>query len=301
MNLLDERWADYAAAMRGMNVKNALLSRDGEIVAEAHFDEDCLRNAYSATKSFTATAVGIAQAEGLLSLEERVVDCFSHELPDAPGEHLEQLRVRHLITMTLGQDQAYLMGASRPVMPTKDWVRFALSRPFVEAPGMRFRYTNVGPYLAGLLVARRAGMSLAAYLYERFLDPLGILFPSWEVDPMRNSFGAGGMMVTTWHLLRLGEVYLNGGVWHGRRLLTEAWVAEAQRPFLPQAVDPEKGDYGYGYSFWLGPHGSYQASGKYGQYAVVMPEKNAVLAVTADAPEGSDILGPFWEKVYPAL
>ncbi len=299
--MFEKAWEEFCRVTDGKGVKNILLSRNGDIIGQNHQDDDCLRNAYSVTKSFTATAVGIAQGEGFLSVEEAILDCFPDEIPDNPCEYLKHLKVKHLLSMTMGQDKAYLMGASRPEMKEMDWVRFALSRPFTEEPGTRFCYTNVGPYLLGILIARRTGKDLASYLYEKLLAPMGIWFPSWEVDPYRNYFGAGGMMATTKHLLKFGELYLNHGVWEGKQLVPEKWIEEVQTPFLKDK-EGKGNDVGYGYGFWIGPYNTYRADGKYGQYSVIMEEKHAVLAVTADCQNPKEeLLLPFWDIVYPKI
>lgn len=297
--MFEHAWREYCRVTQGKGIKNLLLSQNGSVIAQMHFDDDCLRNVYSVTKSFTSTAVGIAWKEGFLSLEENIVDCFPEEIPQNPSEYLKHLKVKHLLSMTMGQDRAYLMSDSRSRMQDRDWIRFVLSRPFTDEPGTKFCYTNGGPYLLGILTARRVGKDLASYLYEKIFEPLGFPFPSWEVDPQRNYFGSSGFMATTEHLLRFGSLYLNHGNWQGKQLVPEEWVEEVKKPFLkPESKEKD----GYGYGFWTGPYNTYRADGKYGQYSVIMEEKQAVLAVTADCQNpGEEILLPFWEMVYPKL
>ena len=91
-----------------------IVSQHGEVIARHDWDDTCRRNIYSATKSFTSAAVGIAQREGLLSIDEKLTDAFPQELPETVSEHLAQATVRDLLTMQLGQDEAALMGAQRP-------------------------------------------------------------------------------------------------------------------------------------------------------------------------------------------
>ena len=148
--------------LRVMKASTVIVKRDG--------DEEMRRNQYSASKSFTSIAVGIAIKEGLLGLEEKLCDAFAKEMPKDPSPYLMQATVRDLLTMGLGQDQPYLMGGPRPYMEEKDWVSYCLSRPFVKAPGEEFMYSNVGPYLAGILVQRRCGCDLLQYLYPRLFE-----------------------------------------------------------------------------------------------------------------------------------
>ncbi|MCI5652050.1 MAG: beta-lactamase family protein [Ruminococcus bromii] len=267
---------EFDRAAQEYRVLNIIVRRDGETVFRADYDGEIRRNQYSVTKSFTSAAVGIAQKEGLLSLDERLTDAFRDDLPAHVSENLRQATVRDLLTMCLGQDRGFLMGEQRPFLPETDWVKYSLALPFVHAPGTVFQYNNVGPYLAGVLVQRRAGCTLDRYLTPRLFAPLGIIAPTWETDPMGYSFGAGGLFLCVSELLRFGELLLAGGKWNGRQLIPADYIAEAS------SKQVENGGEGYGYLFWRGAHNTYRADGKYGQYAIVLPDDNAVIAVNAE-------------------
>ena len=267
---------EFDRAAQEYRVLNIIVRRDGETVFRADYDGEIRRNQYSVTKSFTSAAVGIAQKEGLLSLDERLTDAFRDDLPAHVSENLRQATVRDLLTMCLGQDRGFLMGEQRPFLPETDWVKYSLALPFAHAPGTVFQYNNVGPYLAGVLVQRRAGCTLDRYLTPRLFAPLGIIAPTWETDPMGYSFGAGGLFLCVSELLRFGELLLAGGKWNGRQLIPADYIAEAS------SKQVENGGEGYGYLFWRGAHNTYRADGKYGQYAIVLPDDNAVIAVNAE-------------------
>lgn len=267
---------EFDRAAQEYRVLNIIVRRDGETVFRADYDGEIRRNQYSVTKSFTSAAVGIAQKEGLLSLDERLTDAFRDDLPAHVSENLRQATVRDLLTMCLGQDRGFLMGEQRPFLPETDWVKYSLALPFVHAPGTVFQYNNVGPYLAGVLVQRRAGCTLDRYLTPRLFAPLGIIAPTWETDPMGYSFGAGGLFLCVSELLRFGELLLAGGKWNSRQLIPADYIAEAS------SKQVENGGEGYGYLFWRGAHNTYRADGKYGQYAIVLPDDNAVIAVNAE-------------------
>ena len=267
---------EFDRAAQEYRVLNIIVRRDGETVFRADYDGEIRRNQYSVTKSFTSAAVGIAQKEGLLSLDERLTDAFRDDLPAHVSENLRQATVRDLLTMCLGQDRGFLMGEQRPFLPETDWVKYSLALPFAHAPGTVFQYNNVGPYLAGVLVQRRAGCTLNRYLTPRLFAPLGIIAPTWETDPMGYSFGAGGLFLCVSELLRFGELLLAGGKWNGRQLIPADYIAEAS------SKQVENGGEGYGYLFWRGAHNTYRADGKYGQYAIVLPDDNAVIAVNAE-------------------
>lgn len=280
---------DAATPLRALGV---VVSQNGREIARHTWEGACRRNIYSASKSFTSAAVGIAIGEGLLSLDERLIDVFPEELPETVQENLEKATVRDLLTMCLGQPKAFLMGEDRPYYPERNWVKLALAQPFLYEPGTKFVYNNVGPYLAGVLVQRRAGCSLVQYLMPRLFTPLGIQLPTWEVDPLGNTFGAGGLFLTLDELHKFGLLYLQNGSWQGRRLVPEGWVAESTKKQV------ENGGYGYGYLFWGGRHGSFRADGKYGQFSILIRDKNAVVTVVAESRETEKLLSAVFDHIY---
>lgn len=170
MNL--EGFKEKAGAL---GVLGVVVTQDGEEKAKYLWDEECRRNVYSASKSFTSCAVGFAVQEGLISLDEKLVDAFADDLPEEVSENLAKATVKDLLTMCLGQEKGGLMGGQRPQYKEEDWVKMSLAIPFVYEPGTHFVYNNVGPYLAGILVQRRSGCrDLVDYLMPRLFRPLGI-------------------------------------------------------------------------------------------------------------------------------
>ncbi|MCI8501470.1 MAG: serine hydrolase [Oscillospiraceae bacterium] len=285
---------ERTAPLRILGVK---ITQDGSLTAEHFWDEECRRNLYSASKSVTSCAVGFAVQEGLVALDEKLVDAFAEDLPEQVSPQLEHAVVRDLLTMCLGQESGSLMGAQRPLYQEDDWAKLALAIPFVYEPGERFVYNNVGPYLAGLLVQRRAGCDLVSYLTPRLFRKLGIKRPTWESDPLGNTFGAGGLFLTLSELHRFGKFYLQMGKWAGQQLLSEQWVLES----TSKQVENNRDEFGYGYLFWGGPHGSFRADGKYSQLSVILREKNAVISVVAECRRGKELQQAIWEELYPQL
>ncbi len=275
---------------RELRLLNLRVWKEGALVLSKDYDSEMRRNQYSASKSFTSAAVGIALGEGLLSLEERLVDAFSKEVPECAGENLQKATVRDLLTMGLGQGKGYLMGEQRPFLQEEDWVRYALSLPFEYAPGEKFVYNNVGPYLAGVLVQRRSGCDLVSYLTPRLFAPMGIQRPTWETDPQGFTFGAGGLFLCVTELLKFGRLLLQKGRWDGRQLVPEAYLKEAAKKQI------ENGEQGYGYLFWRGERDSFRADGKYGQYALVFPEEDAVICTNAELLDQRKLLDFLMER-----
>lgn len=275
-----------------LHVLGIKVTQNGELIGEWLGDEECRRNIYSATKSFTSCAVGFAVQEGLLSLDERLVDAFPNDLPTQVSDNLAVATVRDLLTMCLGQEQGFLMGGQRPLYEEDDWVKLSLSLPFKYKPGTHFVYNNVGPYLAGILVQRRAGCDLVSYLTPRLFSHLGIKRPTWECDPLGNTFGAGGLFLTLSELHKFGLFYLNRGKWNGKQLLSEKWIDESAK-----ASDTDK----YGYLFWRGEYNSYRADGKYSQISMVLPDKNAVVSVVAECRDGERFMRAVYDLVCARL
>lgn len=282
----------FAEAAGPLGALGIVVTQDGQELEKYTWDEECRRNIYSASKSFTSCAVGMAVSEGLLSLDEKLTDVFVGELPKNVGENLAKATVRDLLTMHLGQSKAALMGAQRPLYKEENWVKMVLAMPFDQEPGSQFVYNNVGPYLAGILVQRRAGCDLTEYLMPRLFGPLGIWRPTWECDPLGNTFGAGGLMLTLSELHRFGLLYLNEGMWNGQQLIPREWVKESTQQ---QYSAP------YAYLFWRGKFNSFRADGKYGQLSIVFPEKNAVITMTAQAFDVKPLMTLIYDELYPQL
>lgn len=285
---------NFDTKAKELRLLNLRVWKGGELKLAKDYDGEMRRNQYSASKSFTSVAVGIAQKEGLLSLDEKLVDAFKEDIPAEPGENLQKATVRDLLTMGLGQSKGFLMGEQRPFLQEEDWVKYSLSLPFEYVPGEKFVYNNVGPYLAGVLVQRRAGCDLVSYLTPRLFKPIGIQRPTWETDPQGFTFGAGGLFLCVSELLKFGRLLLQNGQWEGRPLVPSDYLAEAAKKQI------ENGEQGYGYLFWRGERNSYRADGKYGQYAIVFPEVDAVICTNAECTDQRKLLD-FIMEMQPEL
>lgn len=275
-----------------LNVLGIQVTKDNKMEAEWYKEAQCRRNVYSVTKSFTSCAVGFAVQEGLLSLDEKLTEAFSEDLPEVVDDHLKVATVRDLLTMCLGQEDSHLMAEQRPLYEEDDWVKMVLAIPFAYKPGTHFVYSNVGPYLAGILVQRRSGCDLVSYLTPRLFSHLGIKRPMWETDPMGNSFGAGGLFLTLSELHKFGLFYLNKGKWNGKQLLSEKWIEESTKP-----SDTEY----YSYLFWRGEYNSYRADGKYSQISMVLPDQNAVVSLVAECRQGEELMRALYDLVCSKL
>lgn len=282
----------FIETAKQINVLGIKVTQNDDLVAEWQSEGECRRNIYSATKSFTSCAVGFAVQEGLVSLEEKLTDTFPNDLPNEIDGNLAKATVRDLLTMCLGQEQGSLMGTQRPFYEEDDWVKKSLAIPFVYEPGTHFVYNNVGPYLAGILVQRRAGCDLVSYLTPRLFSHLGIKRPTWETDPLGHTFGAGGLFLTLTELHKFGLFYLHKGSWNGKQLLSGEWIGESTR---------QQCDAPYGYLFWRGEYNSFRADGKYSQLSMVLPDQNAVVSVVAECRKGDVLMRAIYDDVCSQL
>ena len=261
------------------------------------------QNQFSVTKSFTSTAIGLAIGEGRLSLEDYVLDYFKEEAPAVPSDNLRKMQLRHLITMSMGWPEPMFMTGRKERAFSDDWVRYCLSQPVVNVPGSTFLYSNAGPYLLGIILQRLTGQTLREYLTPRLFEPLGMEMPGVELDPKGMEFGASSFELTVSDIAKLGLLYLQHGLWEGRQIIPAEWTEEVCKPRIDTNGD---GDaligHDYGYLFWVMPEGTFRADGMYEQYSIVIPSRDAVIAVNAHQTTGNrDILHAVMTYIVPEL
>jgi CubicO group peptidase (beta-lactamase class C family) len=255
---------------------------------------------FSLSKSFTSTAIGLAVQEGRLSVDDPVIWFFPDELPSEISSNLASMKVKHLLTMSTGHADevtAQLRGSSDP-----NWVRTFLSFPVKYEPGTRFAYNNDATYMLSAMISKVTGQKLSDYLRPRLFEPLGIDDWSWNESPEGITIGWSDLSLRTEDIAKLGQLYLDKGVWRGRRILNEEWVIEASSRQISTG-DGGDNDWtqGYGYQFWRCRHGAFRASGKQGQFCVIMPEQDAVVVITADVEDMAGPLNLVWNHLLPAM
>jgi CubicO group peptidase (beta-lactamase class C family) len=280
-----------------------MLLRHGHVVAEgwwAPYARDRRHLLYSLSKSFTSTALGFAVEEGLVSLDDTVLSHFPELDGEITDERSRRMLVRHVAAMASGHrdetlDRAVALDPRHPV-------RGFLLLPPDEEPGTVFAYNQPCTYTVASIVARRSGQDLTAYLRPRLLDPLGIGEVAWRRDHAGLELGFSGLHATTDAIARLGQLYLDRGRWQGEQLVPEAWVEQATRGHVATEGQDRPVDWsqGYGFQFWMSRHG-YRGDGAYGQLCVVLPEQDAVLAMTAATEAMQEVLDAAWEHLLPAM
>ena len=284
-------------------IHSFMLLRHGEAVAEgwwSPYAREIPHMLFSLSKSFTSTAVGLAVAEGRLTVDDRVLSYFPEQAPAEAGEHLAAMRLRHLLSMSTGHAQDAMVHTGEH--PGADWASVILAEPVEFEPGTHFVYNNAASYLLSAIVQRATGMKVVDYLQPRLFEPLGIERPTWEVSPQGINTGGWGLSLKTEDIARFGQMYLQKGTWQGRRILPQAWVEEATSYQVSNGNSPDS-DWaqGYGYQFWRCRHGAYRGDGAFGQYCLVMPDQDAVLAITSGVADMQAVLNLVWEHLLPAM
>jgi CubicO group peptidase (beta-lactamase class C family) len=282
---------------------SVMLLRHGHVIAEgwwAPYAEQLPHSLFSISKSFTATAVGFAIADGLLALDDAVVELLRDDAPPTVGGNLAAMTVRHLLTMTTGHavDSVDAIDAG-----TVNWVAALLALPVPLTPGERFVYDSGATYLLSAIIRSVTGERLLDYLTPRLFEPLGIVGATWEQCPRGIDTGGWGLSVTTEDVAAFGQTHLDGGHFGGVQVVPEDWVRAAT------ALQVENGDHGagddnaqgYGFQFWRGQHGSYRADGAFGQIAVAYPEQDALLVVTGGLVDKQRELNTAWDHLLPVL
>lgn len=282
-----------AARIKVMGIE---IYEQGILKDRLRFEADKPVNIWSHTKCFTSAAVGLAVSEGKLSLDQRIVDLFPEYAGCNPTSHLPELTLRHVMTMSSGQQSRLLLGNLRDDpkyqlehLPRDrdgnpmDLLEAILSEPFLEPSGKNFCYSNGDADMAARCVERVVGMTLQNYVYYRLLEPMGIPYPRWQSDLRGHSYGDSGLFLKTSDMVKLGLLYCQGGVWNGTRLLPEEWIQKSTKKQMDTPVR-DAWDCGYGYLIWKFPvDNGYRFAGIGGQNTIVLPSKGIVIGMNAQA------------------
>lgn len=281
-----------------------MLLRHGNVAAEgwwSPYGPECPHTCYSLSKSFTSTAIGLAVNEGLLTVDDPVLKFFADDAPPNPGENLKAMRVRHLLSMNTGHKEDTTLHIFRS--GAENWARVFLSLPIEYEPGTWFVYNTAATYMLSAIITKLTGESLLDYLRPRIFDPLGIESPTWETDPRGINLGGTGLHIKTEEIARFGQMYLQKGIWQGRQIVPEEWIAEATRATSDNSNTQTNPDWmvGYGYQFWRCQHNAYRGDGAFGQFCIVLPEQEAVLAMIGGVQNMQAVLDNVWEHLLPAM
>lgn len=289
---------------------NVLLERwyNGEAADKPHA-------MHSVSKTFTATAVGMAINEGKMALSDKVISFFPDKVPAEISDNLAAMTVRDLLTMTCGHDSepTYRRGENADSL---DWVKEFLAWPVDHKPGEYYLYNSIGTYMLSAIVQKVTGEKVLDYLDTRLFQPLHITKPEWAESPQGISCGGWGLMLKSEDMAKMGQCLLQKGKWNDKQIIPESWVKEMSSYQVPSAPsgtrfeDLEKAGLnkdnnewvqGYGYQMWICRHNAYRADGFAGQYIMVFPDKDAVLVLTTSSSLYQPYMDLIWEFLLPVL
>lgn len=295
---------DFVIAADKINTLHSfMIVRHGQVIAEAWWKPEAPDKPHvlhSLSKSFNSTAVGLAISEGKLGLDDPVLKFFPNDAPANPSDNLKAMTVRDLLTMTCGHDSEPKAEGGGPS------VKQFLAHPVPFQPGTHFQYNTMGAYTLSAIVTKVTGQTTLEFLKPRLFEPLGIENPEWQSSPEGYSLGGYGLMLCTEDIAKFGQLYLQHGKWNGKQLVPESWVKQATSKQVPNDQEGHSKigidwTQGYGFQFWRCTHNAFRGDGANGQLCVVIPDKDAVVAITADTGSFQDEMNDIWNNLYPAF
>jgi CubicO group peptidase (beta-lactamase class C family) len=291
------------AEKRLHDIHSFMLVRHGQVIAEGCWQPYTLERPhmlFSLSKSFTSTAIGLAVADGKLSLDDAVISFFPEQMPVKVSGNLAGMCIRHLLSMSTGhaKDTVDRLILSRD----GDWVKQFLSLPVKYTPGTHFVYNSGASYMLSAILQKVTGKTLLEFLQPRLFEPLGIIGATWESCPRGINTGGWGLKIRTEDIACFGQMYLQNGAWNGQQIVPQAWIVQAASKQISNGSKPESDwEQGYGYQFWRCRHAAFRGDGAFGQYCIVMPEQDAVLAMMSGLQDMQEPLNLVWDYLLPGM
>ena len=277
----------------GLELHRLMLLRYGKCCAKIiwePYEEEDLHPVYSFSKSLTATAIGFARQEGLLSLDEKIADIFPKDLPAEPDENLLACTIHDLLCMSCGQEtEAMDFSAS--------WRKVFFAHPFPHKPGTFYKYNTAGTNILASVIRKKTGMQVTEYLKDRLFIPLGMseVYCAALPDDLHTQIGGAGMKMNLENMAKFTQFMLQDGVWDGKPLLQDWFFARAGVKQIETEGDSEghvkEWALGYGYQCWMcALPGSFRADGAFGQFGLVYPTLDLCIIINAATEQTQTII-----------
>jgi CubicO group peptidase (beta-lactamase class C family) len=287
-------------------IHSFMFLRHGKVISEgwwSPYGPDYSHVMYSASKTFTATAIGLAVSENKLKITDKVISFFPYSIPDTVGKFMKELTVRDLLIMSVGQDpEPRAMGANG------DWISLFLSTEPIVKPGTVFKYNNMATFMLSAIVQQVTGQTVFDYLQPRIFQPLSIRGIDWDLNPQGINLGMIGLRLHSEDMAKFGQLLLQGGYWNKKQLITKEWINEATSFKIsnsdPKSKQPnELNDWaqGYCYQMWRGRNNTVRLDGMAGQFVILIPDKDAIVVLTANAKNTQDELNLVHNYLIPAI
>lgn len=281
--------------------------RHGKVIAEGWWNPyapNIKQTLYSTSKTFTAAAIGFAIAEKKLKLTDKVISFFPNDLPNPLPPHLADLTVKDVLIMSDGMDP----DPTFKIVVDTNWARAFFATPILNAPGTKFLYNSTGTYMLSAIITKVTGEKVLDYLRPRLFEPLGIYGADWEISPQGANTGGWGLRLKTEDMAKFGQLFLQHGRWKGKQLLPKDWIKEAttmqimQDPGASQAKrDSSDWLQGYCYQMWRCRHNGVRADGAFGQFIIILPDQDAVIAIQAETPNMQEEINLVWQYLLPGM
>ncbi|MGB5750607.1 MAG: serine hydrolase [Desulfobacterales bacterium] len=266
-----------------------LVVKNGYLVFEKYYSwgsPDKYAVVHSVTKSVTSALIGIALDKGYLkSVDQKLIEFFPEYITDESDPRKKQISLKHLLTMSAGfrwNDRGPVM---RDWYTSSNWAKFTIQLPQENNPGDEFTYNSSTSHLLSIILSKSTKTSTLEFAKRNLFEPLGIQSAYWHQDPQGYYIGGFGLGLSARDLAKIGFLYLNNGYWNGQSIVPEFWVKESTDQQIQAVSHPIYGAFGYGYQWWVkkvDDCSSFRAWGRRGQFIVVVPELDLVIAVTSE-------------------
>ncbi len=277
-----------------------MIIRNGKQISEgwwSPYDPESPHVMHSLSKSFTSTAIGMLVDEGKINLNDKVLSFFPEFAPEKPSWQWNAMRIRDLLTMNTGHIEEPMAWSK-----DKNWVQFFIETEVPLAPGTHFKYNSAATYMLSAILQKVTGEKLVDYLTPRLFEPLKIKKPHWDISPDGINTGGWGLSITTEDIAKLGQLYLQKGKWNGQQLIAQNWAKMATSKQVANGSNPDNDwNQGYGFQFWQCRHNAFRGDGAMGQFCIVLPELDAVVAITSGVYDMGQVMNLVWEELLPAM
>ncbi len=271
-------------------INSILIIRNGYIILEADKGDIAqLRPLNSSTKSVTSAIIGLAISQGIIDGPDQPINDF-FQLPTSTAQQsgFANLTLKHHLTMTSGTDWQELgksyMHPENPVYQmhmSDNWSQHILNQRIITEPGTKFNYNSGSSHLLLASLAQK-GLDVEDFAYKNLFQPLGILkdLYIWSTDPQNIPNGSHGLVMTPRDMAKIGYLFLKGGSWEGRQLISKHWIAESTNKQIEVNWDGKIAKY-YGYQWYIQPYG-FHSMGYQGQFIFILPDLDVVAVITSE-------------------
>lgn len=277
---------------------SVIVIKEGKLIVEEYFNgsnRNVQHDVRSVGKSFTSTLFGLGLDKGYLKSEEQFVyPLLKGYQKENPPKNLKKLKFKHLLSMSSGfdanVDDPYSIGNEEKMYQTSDWVKFAADIPFIYEPGSHWAYASINPTLLGHGLETALKGSLADFAHNELFLPLKITDYNWKKSPKNRIIAAGNLLIRARDMAKLGQLYLNKGVWNSKRIISNRWINKATSPLYNTGLGESSSHESYGFFWW---HHNFKvenemhpvsfASGNGGQKIYIVSGKELIVAIQSKA------------------